>query len=171
MTRTPPLLPAEALTRVLRLARFDGMGVLVCSGLFAILSALGHDVLGTIIGLLVAGAGAMELHGGTLLEHRLPRGMTWLIVSQLFLMVSVLVYCRIRLNNIDLSLLRAAVTSDLKSQLAANGWGVDDFLRFTYRLVFFVVAAATIVYQGTMAAYYYYRRRAITRALEEEVEP
>ena len=35
----PPLLPEETLARVLRLARFDGMSVLVLGGMFALIAA------------------------------------------------------------------------------------------------------------------------------------
>lgn len=166
MTRIPPLLPEETLARVLRLARFDGMGVLVFAGFFAILSALAGDRIGAVIGLLIAGAGAIELHGATLLQHGERRGMSWLVGSQLYLMVAILGYCEFRLANVDLSLLRSAVTDDLKTQLATVGWGVDEFIRFAYRITWFVIAAVTVLYQGGMAIYYLRRRRIVTLALE-----
>ena len=42
----PPLLPAETLRRVLRVAKMNGSSVLVISGLFALVSAAGHDLTG-----------------------------------------------------------------------------------------------------------------------------
>ena len=69
----PPLLPEEALIRVLRLARFDGTGVLVLSGTFAVMAALGRDVPFAVIGLLGAAAGAVELHGSGHCGRLTPR--------------------------------------------------------------------------------------------------
>jgi hypothetical protein len=168
MRRIPPLLPEEAFARVLRLARFDGLGVLFVAGLFAILSALAGDRAGAIIGLLIAGAGAIELHGATLLVHGQSRGMRWLVISQLYLMVTILGYCEYRVLNVDLSLLRAAVTSEMKAQITSVGWTVDEFVQFAYRLTWFVLAVVTVLYQGGMAIYYVRRRKAVARALHDE---
>lgn len=166
MSKTPPLLPEEALARVLRLARFDGLGVLVVSGLFAVLSALVGDRTGAFIGLLIAGAGAIELHGGGLLVHGDIRGMRWLVGSQLLLMVTLLGYCAFRLYNVDLELLRSAVTDDMKKQLKELGWTIDDFVLLAYNLTWKCLAAVTIVYQGGMALYYLRRRGPVAKALE-----
>lgn len=153
--------------RVLRVARFDGMGILVFAGFFAVLSAAGGDRVGAIFGLLIAGAGAFELHGGSLLEHADHRGMNWLIGSQVFLMASVLAYCEFRMSNADVALLRSAVTSDVKAQLASIGWTVDQFINFSVRLVGYGVAIGTVLYQGGMTIYYIRRRQLVLRAIEE----
>ena len=94
--KAPPLLPEETLIRVLRVARLDGLSVLVISGVFALVSALAGDGLGAVVGLLVAGAGAVELHGATLLEHGEPRGIDWLTGSQGFLLATIALYCALR---------------------------------------------------------------------------
>ncbi len=153
---------------MLRLARFDGMGVLVFAGFFAVLSAMAGDRLGAIVGLIIAAAGAIELHGATLLIHGERRGMSWLIGSQLYLMVAIVAYCGFRLINVDLTVLRAGITDDLKTMLAQQGWGVDQFLRELNRLLFVSVAVLTIAYQGGMTFYYARRRRAVVQALEAE---
>src|SRR3954468_14773234 len=64
----PPLLPIETLTRVHRVARFDGLSVVLIASIGAIFAAIGKDQTGAFIGLLVAGAGAMELHGASMLR-------------------------------------------------------------------------------------------------------
>ena len=51
MARKPPLLPAETLRRVVRTAKFDGTGILVISGAFALASASVHDVTGAEVAL------------------------------------------------------------------------------------------------------------------------
>jgi len=57
------------LRRVLRVAHFDGTCVLTVAGALALASAAYHDFTGTGIGLLVAGAGAIELHGAAMMRH------------------------------------------------------------------------------------------------------
>src|SRR4051812_10242830 len=69
MSKIPPLLPHETLIRVLRLATLDGLVVLMIATAFALASALGRDFSGAIIGLLIAGGGATELHGVTLMRR------------------------------------------------------------------------------------------------------
>jgi len=92
----PPILPAETLRRVTRIARFDGLSVLIVAGGFALLSAASKDISGAVIGLLIAAAGAIELHGVALL--RVGRdGMRWLVSSQLYLMAVILAYAGFRL--------------------------------------------------------------------------
>lgn len=161
----PPLLPEEIFHRVLRLARFDGLSVLAIAGLFALLAGAMGDWVGAVVGLLVAGAGAAELHGVMRLRHGDPRGLRWLIGSQVFLLMSVLAYCALRLARPELGPLRATVTSEMKEQLEVIGLTVDQFLGQLYRLVYLAVALLTVLYQGGMALYYYRRREAVARAL------
>jgi hypothetical protein len=164
----PPLLPAEALRRVLRVAKLDGTSVLVIAGVFALLSALAGDFVGAVIGLLVAGAGAIELHGTTLLHHGEARGMNWLVGSQLFLLLTILGYCALRLTHPSFGPLRAAVTDDMKISLEAAGYTPDSFIRLVYNLTYAAVAIVTFFYQGGMAVYYHRRRGPVARALAGE---
>jgi hypothetical protein len=142
--------------------------MLVIAGLFAVLSALGGDTVGAVAGLLVAGAGAMERHGGMLLVAGEPRGIRWTIVAELFALFAILAYCQVRMITVDISLLKAALPEATKAELVANGISIDDFLRYYSRVVIFIVAAATLLYQGGMAWYYVRRRRAVETALAEQ---
>jgi len=164
----PPPLPTEILRRVLRMAKFDGISVLGVAGACALISAASRDVTGAVVGLLVAGAGAVELHGAGLLRAGDGRGMRWLVSSQVYLMASVLGYVAFRLLNPDIASLRKVVTGELADQIQQAGMSVDQFLLEFLRLVYFAVAAATIVYQGGMIIYYMRRRAAVAAALEEE---
>ena len=142
--------------------------MLVVAGLFAILTALSGDRVGAIAGLLVAGAGALERHGGMLLSHGDTRGLNWAIAGEMFAMVSILAYCQVRLVNVDLETLRMAVTEPMKQQLAAEGIGIDEFLLVMNRAVFVTLAILTVFYQGGLAFYYSRRRHAIAQTLETE---
>ena len=65
----PPLLPDEVFMRVYRLARRDGFSVLIIASVFALFAAIMGDMSGALIGLSVAGAGALELQGCHLLRE------------------------------------------------------------------------------------------------------
>ncbi len=167
----PLLSPTEVLRRVIRAARFDGMSVLGLSGAFALLSAASRDVSGSVIGLLIAAAGAIELHGSALLRAGRGNGMRWLVSSQLYLLATVLGYVAVRLSNPDISVIRPVVTAELAEQIKQAGMTVDQFLLEFLRLFYFSVAGATLLYQGGMTLYYLRRRSAVEAAmLETEVQ-
>lgn len=166
--RTPPLLPEETLHRVLRVANFDGWSVLAVAGLLALASASMGDFWGAAVGLLVAAAGAIELHGAGLLRTGEARGMKWLIASQPYLLAIIVGYCALRMWNYDPALLRAAMTSDLRESLAEAGYEEERFLRLIYATTYLALGIGTLIYQGGMTVYYYRRRAAVMTALEAE---
>jgi hypothetical protein len=167
----PPLLPAEILRRLLRVARFDGISVLGVAGAFALISAASRDVSGAVIGLMVAAAGAIELHGVTLLRVGRANGMRWLVTSQAYLLATMLGYAGMRLMNPDIASLKPIVTAELAEQIQQAGMSVDQFLLEFLRLVYVAVAALTLLYQGGMVIYYLRRRTAVEIALQESESP
>ncbi|HEY1793469.1 MAG TPA: hypothetical protein VGG34_11170 [Opitutaceae bacterium] len=169
----PPLLPAEALKRVVRVARFDGMSVLSLSGGFALLSAGSKDVTGAVIGLLIAGAGALELHGSQLLRAGAD-GMRWLIGSQLYLLGIILCYVGYRLLHPDIAWMMPYMSGEaaepFKEAAAQQGMSVPQLLTAAMEMFYILVAGLTILYQGAMALYYVRRRQVVTVALQEYLE-
>lgn len=161
----PPLLPEETLTRVLRIARFDGTGALVLGGLFALLAAAGGERGFAVVGLLASGAGAIELHGVGLLRQGEARGMNWLIASQPLLLAVILVYCALRLWFVELP----PVPEDFQGVFAASAqqWGMPlpDYQRALNRITILVLAAVAVGFQGGMVIYYVRRRAAVEQAL------
>ena len=173
MSSKPPLLPTEIVARMLRVAHFDGGSVLVLCGALAIASAWYGDFTGAVIGALIAGAGAFELHGAGLIKAGEPRGLNWLIASQLYLLATILSYVGWRLTSYDPAAVRHILepmlhTSDLQAQLAEAGATEADLLamvRTIYYAGFSLVAVGTLLYQGGMALYYHRRRAAVAAAL------
>jgi hypothetical protein len=165
--RHPPLLPSEVLRRVMRVARFDGMSVLAVAGAFALASAMLHDEQGTVIGLLIAGAGAIELHGVSLLRQGDEHGTRWLVSSQCSLLVVILGYVALRLSHVDITLLQPLLTDEQKRVILQRGLTIDEFLRAVYVMGYGIIAIATVIYQGGMAIYYLLRRTAVAAALRE----
>jgi len=165
---TPPVLPAERLRRLLRVARLDGASLLAVAGAFALVSASFKDVSGALIGLLVAAAGAVELHGVSLLRAADARGMRWLVSAQLYLMAVLMTYAAVRFARPDVAALRPFVTDELAEQIRLADMTVDQVLVQVQRLVYASVAAATLLYQGGMSLYYLRRRAAVAAALSQE---
>jgi hypothetical protein len=164
--KTPPLLPEETLHRVLRVANFNGMSVLAVAGMLTLAVASTGNYVGAAIGLLVAAAGAFELHGAGLLRTGEPKGIQWLIASQPYLFVVVLAYCVLRLASYDPALLRAAVTDEMRVVLEERGYDEEQFLRMMYVTTYALLGIATLIYQGAMTAYYFRRRHAVVAALD-----
>jgi len=163
----PPLLPAFALRRVMHVARLDGLSVLTIAGLFALISAVLHDQPGTAIGLAVAGAGAVELHGVALLRQGVERGMLWLLGSQLLLLVVILGYVVLRLSHVDTTMMRPLLSDAQQQAIVQSGLTVEAFLRLLYRGTYLLVGLLTVLYQGGLTIYYQRRRTAVSAALRE----
>lgn len=165
MPKAPPLLPFEILRRVLRVARCGGTLVLAVAGTLAVASAAVGDYLGALIGVIIAGAGVFELHGASLLKAGRAQGVNWLVGSQLYLLLSVMGYCALRLAHMEIPPVpdELAAVIDLNAQ--QFGMTSQAYLTMFYRLTFEIVALLTLFYQGGMALYYYRRRAAVTAAL------
>lgn len=164
----PPLLPEETLARVYRVARVDGAGILFVAAFFACVAAISGDYLGAIAGLLVAGCGAMELHGTGLLRQGEERSVTWLVGSQFFLLVSILAYCAVRLLSLEIPPIPEELRPMVEMSAAQAKLTVDEYLRTVYRLGLWLVALVSLLYQGGMMLYYLRRRDAVYRALAIE---
>lgn len=163
--RPPPFLPEETLARVIRLAKVDGTGVVLIAGGFALLSAAAGDAPGAVVGLLVAGAGALELHSVALLRQGRVRGMAGLVGSQLFLLGSILGYCAVRLAHLEPPPIPEKFGVLIDASAQQMGMSRDDYLRWVQKLALQAVAVVSIFYQGAMALYYHRRRGAVARAL------
>lgn len=168
--KAPPLLPEEMLRRVLRVANTDGMSVFAVAGMLGLAAASVGDYSGAAVGLAVAAAGAIELHGVGLLKAGQPRGINWLLASQPYLLAVMLAYCGLRLTSYDPALMRAAMTDEMHATLAQAGYDEEAFLRTGYTLTFVLIAVATIIYQGCMTIYYTRRRSSVIAALEADNE-
>lgn len=142
--------------------------VLAVSGLLAILSAASGDYLGAAIGVIIAGAGVFELHGASLLRTGWPNGVNWLVGSQLYLLVSILSYCTLRLSRQEIPEIPAEAMPMIELSAQQFSMTAKEYLTMLYRFTFQTVALLTLLYQGGMALYYHRRRTAVTTALLEQ---
>ena len=162
----PPLLPEEVLSRALRLARFDGVGVLTMATFFAVSAGSLGDKEGAVIWLLVAGTGAMTLHGLGLIREYESRGLSWIIASQYLLIAIVLSQCALRLAHYDPSAMREALTDEMKASLAQANYDQEEFLHTVYVTTYGVIAGVVSAYKLGLAVYFHRRRRPIESALD-----
>ena len=166
----PPLLPEETLERVERLARFDGLSLLLLGALFAVPAAAVRDVPFAMIGLLAAGAGAVELHGLGLLREGDARGMNWLIGSQPLLLLVIWCYGGLRLLFFEPPPLPDGMAELAKTGASQWGLPVDAYFHRVNQLIVGAVSVIALFYQGGMTLYYLRRREAVAAALREPDE-
>src|SRR5690606_6677631 len=95
----PPPLPQAVYERVMLVSAVEGRITMALASVFALMAAANRDVVGAVAGCIAAGAGAMEIHGGLRLRAFDLRGMDWLVRSQMLLLVTILSYLGLQLNN------------------------------------------------------------------------
>lgn len=169
--RLPPLLPSEILARVLRVAKFDGTTVFLLSGFFAVMTATSGETRFAVIGLLAAGAGAIELHGAGLLGHGDRRGVNWLIASQPVLLSIIYIYCALRLSHVELPPIPESRQVEFDQAASQLGISTDELLRKVYRFTIQTVAVLATLFQGWMFIYYLRRRQKLIQAADEMPVP
>ncbi len=180
MPKAPPLLPEEVLRRVTRVASTDGLSILIVAGGLSLVSATMHDVAGTIVGLAVAGAGVIEMHGSTMLRRGEFSGLRWLVNSQMLLLMAIMSYVSYRTANPEpaaISMITKVFSVDRAQfdlALSQSGLTQEQFVLSFYRFALFLVSVVSLGYQGGLAIYYFRRREPIARALTEagfDLEP
>jgi hypothetical protein len=171
MARKPPPLPHEILERVLQIATVNGRLVMIVATVFALLNAAAYQGMGAIVGCLVAGAGALELHGAGLLRAGSLRGVDWLVRSQLLLLATMLIFSALRIASPDLSRLdEVPFTPEMLQTLEQLNLTKEQFATGVNTVVYVTVGLVTLIYQGVMAIFYHRRRGAIATALHEEID-
>jgi hypothetical protein len=144
----------------------DGLGVLWIATSFALTAAWQGEIAPAIVWLIMAGAGAVELHGTVLLREGHRRGLTWLVASQLLFIALALAFCAHQLTHYDPTALRQALTDEVKANLAQANYDQEKFLLMIWRTVYGAMAGATLLFKGGLALYFHRRRAAIAAATE-----
>jgi hypothetical protein len=164
----PPPLPIDVFERVLRVANFDGRLLVVIAGTFALMAAMGRNLPPTLAGVLASGWGIAEIHGSNKLRNGDPRGLDWMIGSQLGLMLTVFFYAGWMMTHFEVNEFLQAVPpimmKNLENQFAEAGLSSVDIPRYfesMSTLVYSLVALLTFIFQGLMARYYHRSRPAV----------
>jgi Ca2+/Na+ antiporter len=174
MSTVTPTPQEKALTRVLKISRFDGWSVIIVAALSILLTLALGDLLGSAIGLLAVVSGWMEVRGGRKLKARDPAGMRWLVRSQLLLLSVILAYCTSRLGSFDAETVMGNLTPDLEAILQESGIERTDVLPLVHTFflaLYLSVALVSVLYQGGMALYYRRKTPLVTAALTNDFVP
>lgn len=158
-----------SLERLLKISLFNGMSIAVVAGLATLLTLVIGDWLGVVVGLLVTGAGLIEIRGHSLLKRGQPSGCHWLKNAQLFLLSVLWIYCLYQLTSFDSTKLMDALPADSRQLLASSGIDIASLaplIRTASFAVYGGVLLATLIHQGGL--YLYYRRQtpAVLTALQ-----
>jgi hypothetical protein len=154
--------------RVMAVAAFDGWSIIGVAAFGSLLTLVLGDLGGLAVGALVAGAGAMELHGRKRLKRRDASGMRWLVRAQLFLLTVILVYCVSRLGSYDAETAMGNLTPDMAATLKESGLepaDVGPMVHTMFLVMYGSVAFVSVLYQGGMALYYRSRIARVTAAI------
>lgn len=141
---------------------------MIVAGTLALLHASAYQLPGAIVGCLVAGAGALELHGAGLLRNGDARGVDWLIRSQWLLLATMLIFAATQLISPDLSQIeRVKATPEAQQAARDLNLTTEQLALLTNTIVYVTVGIVTLLYQGAMILFYQRHRRAVTLALAE----
>jgi hypothetical protein len=166
--KKPPPLPEAQLERILRVARMNGLSVVIIAGLGTILS-LG-DWLGTGVGAAVVVGGWMELKGRKQLIRGDTGGVRTLVRSQWVVLAAIEVYCVMMLGfSRD-----HGVSQELRGAMMEMGVdmvALEPSLRLAFYATYAAVALITIIYQGGMARYYGRRAGVVQEAIAARSRP
>ena len=166
--RKPPLTPEEQFQRVLRIAKTNGLSVVIIAALGTLIS-LG-DWLGMAVGVALIVGGRMELAGRKRLLANDPAGVRQLVRAQWVVLGAIEIYCLIKLgfdhdHGVSQELRGAMI--DLGIDMAA----LEPALRLAFYGSYGAVALISVVYQGGMARYYGRRAGVVQAVIAARLRP
>jgi hypothetical protein len=166
--KKPPKTPEEQLQRILRIAKTNGLSVVIIAALGTLIS-LG-DWLGMAVGVAIIIGGRMELAGRKQLVGNDATGVRQLVRSQWVVLIAIEAYCVIKiLFDHD-----HGVSQELRSAMIEMGIDMvqlEPSLRLAFYATYIAVALITLVYQGGMARYYGRRAGVVQEAIAARVRP
>jgi len=156
----PPVQGAGAAVAapVLKMAKFDGYGLLVMGVPSMILAFFSSSVSGFIIGALVAGCGWCELDGYRRYIGRLPGARPRLVGSQLMLIAGAWTYAGWTILHPE------PLSPEITDLIKESGDQASEVLGMAANLRLIVAAAIcgiTLLYQGGLALYYWSKTRRV----------
>ena len=154
---------ADTLTqKIMRISTINAGSVTVFAGAFAVLNLLALSLPGVLVGVAVTAAGPLEMVGQRRLETDPRRARTWMVGSQLWLMLCVLSYCAWRALSLDpdnpfVVFGDATQVFELVAVFGIpQGYLASLFVQAFY-ITYGLVAGLTLLVQGGLAVYYHSR--------------
>jgi len=154
----PPALGAKAAPTgpVLKMAKFDGYGLLIMGVPSMILSVFSASVVGFLVGAAVAGCGWAELDGFRRYTAGRPGARVRLVGSQFALIASAWAYAGWTLIHPE------PLSPEITELITESGDQASEVLGMAANLRVIIAAAIcgiTLLYQGGLASYYWAKTR------------
>jgi len=151
--------PSARLQRIRRISTVNAWSVTVLAGSFTVLNLLGLSLPGVLVGAAVTAAGPIELHGLKRLEADPGRARTWMVGSQVWLIVCVLTYCVWRLLSLDPDnpfevFGDAAQVFELVEVFGIPKAYLASLFIQAFYITYGLVAGLTLLVQGGLSVYY-----------------
>ena len=145
--------------KIMRISTINAWSVTFIAGAFTVLSLLALSVPGVVVGAAVAAAGPTELYGQRKLEDDPRTARTWMVGSQIWLMVCVLSYCAWRLLSLDpenpfVVFGDAAQVFELVEVFGIPQSYLASLFIQAFYITYGLIAALTLLFQGGLAMYY-----------------
>ncbi len=163
----PARSPELRFQRLLRLAQFDALSLLVVATPATLGAAISGDWTVAMIGAGVVGCGTLEWRGQRQLRLGAAAGLGWMAAAQLVCLALLLLYAW-RLAHLDnaahlLALLPAFARAQLDALLLYPE-EIDHLFLLAQHLTAGAIAFTATLYQGGMA-FHYLRSRALVRGV------
>jgi hypothetical protein len=173
MPQPAPTPSEKVLARVLLVSAIDGWSVVMAAALGTVLALAMGEFLVVLAGLLIAGAGLLELRGRHRLQQREAGGMALLVRAQLLLLGAIWAYAWYRWRFFDAAALWRQLPelaqAQVTTQLAIAGLDPEanraELLKMMNLLVCALLAFLTFVFQGGLILYYVSRTAKVGEAL------
>lgn len=156
--------PAQRLQRLLAIARFDAISLVVVAAPAALIALVLREWFAAAIGSAVALCGWLEWSGQRRLAHGRPEGLVRLIAAQLLCLATILLYARHLASQVRADHILQPLPSFTREQLFLlfpDAESAEAFLLLVQRLMVGAIALVAVLYQGGMALYYLRSRRVI----------
>ena len=143
---------------VLKMAKFDGYGLLVMGVPSVILAFFSSSVSGFVIGAVVAGCGYFELDGYRRYTGRLPGARLRLVGSQLLLIALAWSYAAWSLLHPE------PLSPDLADLIKESGGQspeMQGLMGSVRLLIAALICGVTLLYQGSLSLYYWSKTRGL----------
>jgi hypothetical protein len=166
--KKPPLTPEEQLQRILRVAKTNGLSVVIIAALGTVIS-LG-DWLGMAVGVGIIIGGRMELAGRKQLLGNDPTGVRMLVRSQWVVLAAIEAYCLVKICFDSTH----GVSQELRGAMIEMGINMAELepsLRLAFYGTYIAVALVSVVYQGGMVRYYGKRAGVVQEAIAARLRP
>ncbi|HLP10132.1 MAG TPA: hypothetical protein VK178_18360 [Opitutaceae bacterium] len=163
----PARSPAQRLQRLLAVARFDAISLVVVAAPAALIALTLREWFAASVGAAVSFCGWLEWTGARRLARSQPSGALRLVAAQLLCLAAILLYARHLAGQVRADHILQLLPSFTREQLFLifpDAGSADAFLLFVQRLMVAAIALVAVIYQGGMALYYLRSRRFI-RAL------